>query len=59
MTSTTGIEESEIILKTDCLGRVRILPETRELILDRFEASGQSGQAFASHIGVKYSTFAT
>ena len=57
MTSTTC--EDEIILKTDILGRVRMPREKRELILDRFEESGMSGQSFATHIGVKYQTFAS
>ncbi|MCH6258571.1 hypothetical protein MLD52_18570, partial [Puniceicoccaceae bacterium K14] len=48
MTSTTADEE--LILKTDALGRVRMPKEKRELILDRFEQSGMSGQAFASWI---------
>lgn len=33
--------------------------DRREAILDAFERSGMSGQAFATHIGVKYTTFAT
>ncbi|MEM7790159.1 MAG: hypothetical protein AAF546_02050 [Verrucomicrobiota bacterium] len=32
--------------------------DKRELILDRFEASGLSGKRFATQIGVTYSTFA-
>ena len=56
MTSTT--ETEEVLLKTDRLGRVTVPAQTRELILDRFEASGLSGQAFAAQIGVKYPTFA-
>lgn len=56
MTSTT---EEEILLKTDSIGRVRMPDDKREMILDRFEESGMSGQAFAAHIGVKYQTFAT
>lgn len=57
MTSTTKSTTEEIILKTDRLGRVTMPAGRRELILDRFEASGMSGQAFARHSGVKYSTF--
>jgi len=59
MTSTTVEEPEEVLLKTDRLGRVSVPPETRELLLDRFESSGLSGQAFAAQIGVKYSTFAS
>lgn len=47
------------LLKTDALGRVKVPPAKREAILDAFERSGLSGQAFAEHIGVKYPTFAT
>ena len=41
------------------LGRVRMPADRREAILDAFEQSGMSGQAFARHIGVRYPTFAT
>lgn len=44
-TTTTEAEELEI-LKTDVLGRVRMPRAKRELILERFEGSGMSGQAF-------------
>lgn len=47
------------LLKTDLLGRVRVPPDKREAILDAFERSGMSGQAFAEYVGVKYPTFAT
>lgn len=56
MTST--INEETLILKTDVLGRVRMPKERREAILDEFERSGMTGQAFAAQIGVKYTTFA-
>lgn len=59
MTSTTDSDEPELLLKTDRLGRVRMPREKREQILDRFESSGMSGQAFARQIGVKYTTFAS
>ena len=55
---STNTEET-LILKTDVLGRVRMPAERREAILDAFEQSGMSGQAFAKHLGVKYTTFAT
>lgn len=64
-TSTAGSGDHSAIatelelLKTDALGRVKVPPVKRELILDAFERSGLSGQAFAEHIGVKYPTFAT
>ncbi len=54
----TNTEET-LILKTDVLGRVRMPADRREAILDAFEQSGMSGQAFAAQIGVKYPTFAT
>lgn len=53
---STGTNE---ILKTDVLGRVRVRPEHREKMLDAFEASGMSGQAFAIHHGIKVQTFAS
>ncbi|MCH8476168.1 MAG: hypothetical protein LAT55_13180 [Opitutales bacterium] len=52
-------DEETLILKTDTLGRVRMPRERREAILDEFESSGMSGQAFAKRIGVKYPTFAS
>ena len=57
MTSTTTNEP--LILKTDALGRVYMPKERREAILDAFERSSMSGQAFAAHVGVKYPTLAT
>lgn len=57
MTSTTANET--LILKTDVLGRVYMPKERREAILDAFERSSMSGQAFAAHVGVKYPTLAT
>lgn len=51
--------ESDEILKTDALGRLRVRPEHREKMLDAFEASGMSGQAFAIHHGLKVQTFAS
>ncbi len=57
MTSTNT--EETLILKTDALRRVRMPADRREAILDAFEQSGMSGQAFARHVGVKYPTFAT
>jgi hypothetical protein len=50
--------EGELI-KTDCIGRILVSSENREKLLDTFESSGISGQQFADHCGVKYSTFAT
>jgi hypothetical protein len=60
MTPTTALcrNESELI-KTDCIGRILVSSENREKLLDSFESSGMSGQQFADHCGVKYSTFAT
>ena len=59
MTSTNTEEEETLILKTDVLGRVRMPADRREAILDAFEQSGMSGQAFAKQVGIKYTTFAT
>lgn len=47
------------ILKADVLGRVRVRPEHREKMLDAFESSGMSGQAFAIDHGIKVQTFAS
>ncbi|MDP0498724.1 MAG: hypothetical protein Q7P63_01370 [Verrucomicrobiota bacterium JB022] len=53
------MSEAELeILKQDGLGRVRVPRERREALLDVFEGSGLSGQAFAQRVGVKYPTFA-
>ena len=57
MTSTNT--EETLILKTDALGRVHMPADRREAILDAFEQSGMSGQAFAKHAGLKYPTFAS
>ncbi|WP_309401042.1 IS66 family insertion sequence element accessory protein TnpA [Cerasicoccus maritimus] len=56
---TDTIDKEAELLKVDVLGRVTMPPEKREVILDEFERSGMSGQAFAEHIGVNYQTFAT
>ena len=56
MTSTETT--TEIVLKSDGLGRIRTPRDVREAMLDEFERSGMSGAAFARTHGVKYSTFA-
>jgi len=43
----------------DRLGRVKTPRERREALLDEYERSGMSAQAFAGHYGLKYQTFAT
>ena len=50
--------ESDEILKTDSLGRVRTSRERQEAILNDFERSGVSGRAYARGHGIKYQTFA-
>jgi hypothetical protein len=47
------------VLKTDVMGRVRVKRARREALLDEFERSGASAQAFANLVGVKYQTFAS
>ena len=47
------------LLKTDVLGRSRMSPAQREAILDTFEASSMTGQAFALQHGIKIQTFAS
>lgn len=60
MTPTTEICKIDgEIIKTDCIGRIRVSCEHREKLLDTFESSGMSGQKFAEHCGVKYTTFAS
>lgn len=54
-----GTDEFGEILKTDVLGRVKIRPDRREELLDAFEASAMSGQAFAIRHGIKVQTFAS
>ncbi|MGB9408091.1 MAG: hypothetical protein WCA89_11185 [Terracidiphilus sp.] len=48
-----------VLMKTDCLGRVKHTAEQREKILDEFERGGLSGASYAALVGVKYQTFAT
>jgi hypothetical protein len=57
MTPTTPGSTAQI-LKTDTRGRVRLPKEKQEALLDEFEKSGMSGQAFAAWAGVKYPSFA-
>ncbi len=52
--TTTGSEE---VFKVDARGRVQTQRARREELLDEFERSGASGQAFAAIVGVKYQTF--
>jgi transposase-like protein len=58
MTDTNGAGETEVI-KLDRLGRSRYTKEYRIQVLDAFERSELTGQAFARHCGVKYQTLAT
>jgi len=60
MTPTTELCKTDgEMIKTDCIGRIRVSCEHREKLLDTFETSGMSGQKFADHYGVKYTTFAS
>lgn len=59
MTSTHESALAPQILKTDQRGRVRTPAKRREAILDEFERSAMSAQAFAKQCGIKYSTFAS
>ena len=47
------------LIKTDGLGRITVARESREAILDAFEASSMSGLAFAKEHGINYQTFAS
>jgi hypothetical protein len=53
------VESADKILKVDRLGRVRRTRQEREAILEEFDRSGMSGQGFADHYGINYTTFAS
>ena len=55
MSETAKLE----LIKADTQGRTRYGAEYRQQAVEAFEASGQSAMAFAEHLGVKYSTFAS
>ncbi len=57
MTNTENT--TEVVLKTDTIGRVMTPLERRRSLLEEFEKSGLSGTKFAALVGVKYSTFAS
>lgn len=52
-------QDTEPIIKTDVLGRIKTPAARRERLLDEFERSGLSGCKFAELAGLKYQTFAT
>jgi DNA-binding transcriptional regulator/RsmH inhibitor MraZ len=52
MTSTTDL------IKTDSRGRITVSRAHREALLEAFDQSTMSAQAFAQNHGVKYTTFA-
>jgi hypothetical protein len=51
--------QTDRVLKVDTAGRVWTPREQREAVLDEFERSGVPASKFATHIGVKYPTFAS
>jgi hypothetical protein len=53
------IQDTEPIIKTDVLGRIKTPAARREQLLDEFERSGLSGCKFAELAGLRYQTFAT
>jgi hypothetical protein len=55
-TTDEGALVADKLLKTDVLGRITVGRDQREAILDAFEASAMSGQAFALHHGIKVQT---
>ena len=57
MTTTTIIDQK--IVQTDVLGRVRVSVETREAMMDAYEANGGSAARFAREHGVRPTTFAS
>ena len=59
MTSTHEPIEAPQILKSDRRGRVCTPAKRREAILEEFEGSALSAQAFAKQFGINPSTFAS
>ena len=57
MTTTTIIDQNRV--QTDVLGRVRVSAETREAMMDAYEAGGGSAASFAREHGVRPTTFAS
>jgi len=55
----TNMISGYIVLNADLLGRVKIIRDRREAILEEFDRSGMSGTEFARHFGIKYPTFAS
>jgi len=51
-------ETHDMILKTDCRGRLRFSPEQRSAMLEAYDASGLSGPIFAQLHGITGETFA-
>ncbi len=58
-TTNPELQNTDPLIKTDCLGRILIRPEHREALLDKFEQGTLSAQQFAKQHGIKYTTFAT
>lgn len=56
---TNMIGDTQKVLKTDTLGRVKTPRDRRETLLDEFERSGLSGVKFAALAGIKHQTFAS
>lgn len=50
-------ETAAPIIRTGTDGRLCSSPQQREVMLDAFEASGQSALAFSKEHGIKYQTF--
>jgi len=60
MTSIVGpAEEAARLIRSDSKGRVLVVADQRDALLDAFEQSGQSAMAFCRQHGLKYPTFAT
>jgi hypothetical protein len=49
--------DSQALLKTDVLGRLRVSREHRHRLIEEFERGGTSAARFAQLAGLKYSTF--
>ena len=59
MTESDQADETDVILKRDCLGRVLTTRAQRMALLREFENSGLSGPDFARTAGINYQTLAT
>ena len=55
---TFAAEDGGEIFSRDAQGRVLVLRERRELLLEQYDRSGMSGVKFADYVAIRYSTLA-